>query len=155
MAHPSTSTQRKRLRLGSPDDEKDEKPFIDHSTLYFDDGNVILGAGRTLFCVHRSLLAKHSVVLRDLFDHSKEQFRGVLYVRMEETAEEVEALLNMVYDGLHVGVQDLTVETFPTLATVLRMATKYKINRPCADILARIRAEWPATLAQHDAKQIE
>ncbi|KAJ3018784.1 hypothetical protein NUW54_g250 [Trametes sanguinea] len=113
MAHPSSSTQRKRPRIGSPDEEQDEKPFINHSTLYFDDGNVILGAGRTLFCVHRSLLAKHSLVLRDLFDHSKEQFRGVLYVRMEETAEEVEALLNMVYDGLHVGVQDLTVETFP------------------------------------------
>ncbi|KAJ2997237.1 hypothetical protein NUW54_g7150 [Trametes sanguinea] len=108
MAHPSSSTQRKRPRIGSPDEEQDEKPFINHSTLYFDDGNVILGAGRTLFCVHRSLLAKHSLVLRDLFDHSKEQFRGVLYVRMEETAEEVEALLNMVYDGLSVLVLHLS-----------------------------------------------
>ncbi|CDO74323.1 hypothetical protein BN946_scf184570.g2 [Trametes cinnabarina] len=35
------------------------------------------------------------------------------------------------------------------------MATKYTINRPCTDILARIRAEWRATLAHHDAKEAE
>lgn len=35
------------------------------------------------------------------------------------------------------------------------MATKYKVGRPCDDILARIRAEWPANLVQHDAKERE
>lgn len=54
-----------------------------------------------------------------------------------------------------VDIQQLTVETFPTLATILRMATKYKIERPCTDIIAQIRAQWPATLPQHDARQAQ
>ena len=37
------------------------------------------------------------------------------------------------------------------LATVLRMAAKYKIERPCVDIVARIRQQWPAALAEYDA----
>ena len=44
-------------------------------------------------------------------------------------------------------IQDLTVETFPTLATLLRMSKRYRIEKPAQDIVARIRAEWPATLA--------
>ncbi|KAI0372570.1 hypothetical protein BV20DRAFT_903506, partial [Pilatotrama ljubarskyi] len=147
----SPQPERKRPRL-SPEDEK---PFVNHPTLYFDDGNVILGAGRTLFCVHRSLLSKHSIVFLDLFAQQHERFRGLPHINMEETPEEVEALLNVVYDGLRVEVQELTVETFPALANLLRMATKYKIHRPCTDIIARIRAEWPATLTQHDAKETE
>ncbi|PIL28926.1 hypothetical protein GSI_08973 [Ganoderma sinense ZZ0214-1] len=55
--------------------------------------------------------------------------------------------------GRHLDVQELTVETFPTLATLLRMSKRYQIERPCQDIVARIRAEWPAALAQHDAKE--
>ncbi|KAI0324294.1 hypothetical protein GY45DRAFT_1263095, partial [Cubamyces sp. BRFM 1775] len=156
MAHAESSQpERKRPRLLSEEDEADEKPFVNHPSLYFDDGNVILAAGRTLFCVHRSLLSKHSPVFQDLFDGARDRHRGLLHVPMEETADEVEALLNVVYDGLRVDVQELTVETFPTLANVLRMAKKYKIDRPCADIVARIRAEWPSTLAQHDAKEAE
>ncbi len=50
----------------------------------------------------------------------------------------------------YVDVQNLTVETFPTLAAVLRMASKYKIERPCHEIVARIRKQWPASLADHD-----
>ena len=97
----SSQPERKRPRL-SPEEgeEEDEKPFVNHSTLYFDDGNVVLATGRTLFCVHRSLLSKHSVVFRDLFDGARDRYRGLLHVTMEETAEEVEALLNVVYDGL-------------------------------------------------------
>ena len=97
----SSQPERKRPRLSpEEDEEEDEKPFVNHSTLYFDDGNVVLAAGRTLFCVHRSLLSKHSVVFRDLFDGARDLSRGLLHVTMEETAEEVEALLNVVYDGL-------------------------------------------------------
>ena len=33
------------------------------------------------------------------------------------------------------------------------MSRRYQIERPCQDIIARIRAEWPAVLAQHDAKE--
>lgn len=96
----SSQPERKRPRLSAENEDEDEKPFANHATLYFDDGNVILTAGRMLFCVHRSLLSKHSSVLRDLFEESHARFRGLLHLEMEETSEEVEALLNVIYDGL-------------------------------------------------------
>ncbi|TBU30336.1 hypothetical protein BD311DRAFT_612576, partial [Dichomitus squalens] len=159
MTDPGPS--RKRPKLEEPDEsdtaadspDVDEKPFVNHPTLYFDDGNVILTTGRTLFCVHRSLLSKHSPVFRELFEQKHDRFRGLTQITMEETREDLEALLGVIYDGLRYDVQDLTVETFPTLATLLRMSKQYEVEKPVEDIVARIRAEWPATLAQHDAKE--
>ena len=46
----------------------------------------------------------------------------------------------------------LTIETWPLVSNVLRMCTKYKIERPCTDILQRIRNEWPSTLTLHTVK---
>lgn len=82
------------------DADVDEKPFVNHPTLYFDDGNVILTTGRTLFCVHRSLLSKHSAVFRELFEQEHDRFRGLIQIPMEETPEDLEALLGVIYDGL-------------------------------------------------------
>lgn len=45
----------------------------------------------------------------------------------------------------------LTIENFPLLSSLLRMCTKYEIERPRQDIIARIEAEWPPDLAAHDA----
>ena len=105
MTDPGPS--RKRPKLEDPDSDTaadspdvDEKPFVNHPTLYFDDGNVILTTGRTLFCVHRSLLAKHSPVFRELFQQEHDQFRGLVQITMEETREDLEALLGVIYDGL-------------------------------------------------------
>ncbi|RPD60613.1 hypothetical protein L226DRAFT_461305, partial [Lentinus tigrinus ALCF2SS1-7] len=141
---------RKRVKL-EVEEEPDVKPFQDHPTLYIDDGNVILQTGCTLFCVHKSLLSKHSSVFRELFQQENARMRGLAHYTMEETREDLEVLLNVIYDGLHIDVKDLTVETFPTLATVLRMGTKYNIERPCHEIVARIRKQWPAALVDHDA----
>ena len=89
---------RKRPRLS---EEADEKPFVNHPTLYFDDGNIILRAGWTLFCVHKSLLSKHSSVFRDLFQRMHiDRFRELTLITMEETREDLETLLNVIYDGL-------------------------------------------------------
>lgn len=52
----------------------------------------------------------------------------------------------------HNDFPELNVITFPTLANIYRMATKYRINRARADILARIKEEWPFDLVKHDAK---
>ncbi|PIL28928.1 hypothetical protein GSI_08975 [Ganoderma sinense ZZ0214-1] len=97
---------RKRPKREPDDDtddihvDVDEKPFVNHPTLYFDDGNVILTTGRTLFCVHRSLLSKHSPAFRELFEREHGTFRDLMQILMEETPEDLEALLNVIYDGL-------------------------------------------------------
>ncbi|KAH9944907.1 hypothetical protein B0H21DRAFT_709404 [Amylocystis lapponica] len=147
MVSPEPSRKRPRI---------EEKELVDHPTLYFDDGNLIISCGSTLFRVHRSVLSKHSPTFRDMFqqqdDTKPELLRGCLHVPAHDDREEMEALLGVIYDGCHLDFPQFTVDTFPELANLLRMAAKYRLARVRADILARIQAEWPLTLAQHDAK---
>lgn len=52
----------------------------------------------------------------------------------------------------YVDAEVLTVETFPRIAGLLRICTKYDVQRPRAAILERLRTEWPIALEKHDAK---
>jgi len=140
------------------DSDKLGKVFTDHPTLYFEDGNVILKCRWTLFCVHRTLLSKHSEVLQRIFTPAgpeakpQEFFRGCLLIALDDEADDIECLLNTIYDGLHIDFPTLNTENFPKVAALLRMSTKYKLNRPRAVILDCLRSEWPSTLLKHDAK---
>ena len=100
MAATSSSVSRPAKRSRPESDELEEKPFKDHPTLYMDDGNVIITAGKTLFRVHVSLLANRSPVLRDLLKNTKEKFRGFLHLNVEDSSEDMEALLNVIYGGM-------------------------------------------------------
>lgn len=102
MDDPGSSSQHARKRPRPETDDEDQKPFLNHPTLYFDDGNIILRTGGTLFCVHKSVISKHSTVFRDLVQQgpNHDRFRGLLQVTMEESREDLECLLNVIYDGL-------------------------------------------------------
>ena len=99
MASPGNNLARKRPRL-----EDKDRSYIQHPTLYFDDGNTIISCKSTLFRVHRTLLSKHSPVFKALFERRAakraEPLLGCLHIAAEEDREEVEALLNVIYDGL-------------------------------------------------------
>lgn len=86
------------------DDDFERKILLNHPTLYYDDGNVILRSKSTLFRVHRSILYKNSPVFRELFerreDTQPETLRGCMHIALDDSKEEVEALLNVIYDGL-------------------------------------------------------
>jgi hypothetical protein len=45
------------------------------------------------------------------------------------------------------------VETFPALAGLLRITTKYQIQRPHAAIIEKLQSHWPSSLEKHDEKQ--
>lgn len=100
--HPSP--HRKRPRTDSNSDEQ-AKVFTNHPSLYFEDGNVVLKCGWTLFCVHRTLLSKHSEVFRRMFTpvaeaKPQEFFRGCLLVALDDSADDMQNLLDIIYDGL-------------------------------------------------------
>lgn len=81
-----------------------------HSSLYLDDGNVCLTSGlpdspspRTVFRVHKSLLARHSPVFRDMFAlptdvGGQDQYEGLPLVVMQDHTDDIEALLLALYD---------------------------------------------------------
>jgi hypothetical protein len=52
----------------------------------------------------------------------------------------------------NINFPTLNGENFPIIAGLLRMSTKYKLNRPRCAILDRLRLEWPSSLSKYDAK---
>lgn len=74
-----------------------------HTNLWFEDGNIVLVAQHTAFRVHRTVLAMHSNVFRDMFLIPQpatvdESIDGCPVVRMvEDSAEEVEIVLRILY----------------------------------------------------------
>jgi BTB/POZ domain len=80
--------------------------LTNHPTLYFGDGNVILRCQNTYFRVHRTLLTRNSPVFREIFDERDrdgyEPFRGCILLTLDDDADDMQQLLNKVYDGLYV-----------------------------------------------------
>lgn len=90
-----------------------------HSDLWFDDGSVICQAENTLFKVHMSQLARHSVCFRDMFSlpqpvsmccssndlastcttGNSQQSQRIPVIQLHDTAEDVGNLLTALYDG--------------------------------------------------------
>lgn len=85
--------------------------FEHHASLYLEDGNVCLVSGlpdssspQTVFRgVHKSFLARHSLVFRDLFTlptdaGTQDQYEGLPLVIMQDRTNEIESLLLTLYD---------------------------------------------------------
>lgn len=94
-----------------PDIMTDSPQLEHHSSLYLDDGNVCLTSGlhdspspRPVFRVHKSLLARHSSVFKDMFAlpatdaGDQDQYEGLPLVVMQDHTNGIEALLLALYD---------------------------------------------------------
>lgn len=175
-----SSPDRKRPRAEYDLDATDaangpQTDFENHSTLYFDDGNIIIKCKRTLFRVHRSLLSRNSTVFQELFAQCdarpQDVLRGCPVLSVDDDKDDMQDLLNCSYDALlafsyfirypayqrysHIDFPTLTVENLPALSGLLRLTTKYRVERPRVAILNRLRQEWPSSLAKHDEKMAE
>jgi hypothetical protein len=71
--------------------------------IYMKDGNVVLAAGSTAFKVHKGILARHSVVFRDMFQAGSAnvdtvKFKGRPVVVLHDNPEALASLLKTLYD---------------------------------------------------------
>lgn len=101
--HSSSSPPSKRRR------EDESAPIFKRSNLWFSDGNIVLQAEDTQFCVHRSVLSKYSSVFRDMFslpqssaDMVDEQVDGIPVVILHDMANDVERMIANMYGGRYV-----------------------------------------------------
>jgi hypothetical protein len=93
---------------GAPRNQVDSKLAgleLVRSSIWFDDGNIILvAAGSAAFKVHRGQLERHSEVFHDLFSipQPKEQvlLDGCFFVDLHDCPSDVFYLLTALYDGL-------------------------------------------------------
>lgn len=76
-----------------------------HSTLWFEDGNIVLvtDAENVGFKVHRSILARQSLVFRDMFEipqpMHEEEYDGCAMIHVYDTAADLAIFIEVLYDG--------------------------------------------------------
>ena len=95
MASIDPPSDRKR-----PRSELDAELLVNHPALYFDDGNVILQCGKTLFRVHRSILLKHSTLFQEMLAPTRDTLRNCTLLKVVDDKDDMRAFLNTIYDGL-------------------------------------------------------
>lgn len=86
------------------------QPSAHHPTLYFHDGNIVLGATDTngvlqRFRVHQTVLSSQSVTFAEMLstptndgDSAGGLYDGVPFVFMQDAAKDLEDLLRVLYD---------------------------------------------------------
>ncbi|KAF4610799.1 hypothetical protein D9613_006677 [Agrocybe pediades] len=102
-----TSTPAKRQKMKEDTANATEHGDTQKSYLWFDDGNVVLQAEKTLFRVHKSVLALHSEVFSDMFrlplpsDNSSQPMfeEGCPLILLSDLADDVASLLSNIYEN--------------------------------------------------------
>ncbi|GJE89564.1 hypothetical protein PsYK624_056670 [Phanerochaete sordida] len=98
-----------------------------HQHLWFDDGNIVLLADNVAFKVHRSLLGRHSIVFKDLFELSQpsesvdEQMDGVPLVRLHDSPHELADLLDIIYNGARFFRREREKPSYYLIQSLLRL----------------------------------
>jgi len=75
------------------------------SPTWFEDGNIVLRAENIEYRVHRSVLASHSCIFKDMFSvpqpppESQETVEGCAVIRLSDSSEDISNLLFLLYDN--------------------------------------------------------
>ncbi|KAL1743223.1 hypothetical protein HDZ31DRAFT_65227 [Schizophyllum fasciatum] len=146
-----------KLGAGGPIvDTETEQVLRRHPDLYLADGSVIVRAEDTLFRVHISMLARHSIFFRDVFAMPKggegaDRLDGCPVLFLQDRAEDVANLLSALYDGPI--LRDNSPDDFRVVAGVCRLATKYLIDALRVKTIAHLSKAWSSTLKEWDARE--
>lgn len=140
-----------------------QEPPVKHVDLWFSDGSVVLQAESTLFRVHKSQLARRSVVFSDMFTlpqpvvttshatFADESYEGCPVVRLHDSAEDVSNLLLALYDGPTFGGND--PDDFAIVSGILRLSTKYAMDSLRSKAIAHLNIAWPTSLKGWDLRE--
>ncbi|KAJ3513919.1 hypothetical protein NLJ89_g2688 [Agrocybe chaxingu] len=152
----------KRPKLASGDEDatmSDLSGGITRSEdFWLDDGNIILQAESTQFRVHKSMLARHSTVFKDMFSFPQPAepldpvVEGCPVVTLSDPAWDVEVILSIFYDNVKCSVIDLEKAlSIDEIKAILSMAKKYDIAYLRDRALERLRRCFPTTVKAWDA----
>ncbi|TCD63778.1 hypothetical protein EIP91_004961 [Steccherinum ochraceum] len=113
---------------GSSASEPTPKEWAKHKDLWFDDGNVILAAGNTLFRVYRGLLANASPIFRDMFSIPQpadaETMEGCQVVYLDDPEWDMEIFLELLHKGY--SMDESGIATLGVARALLYFGDKYQ-----------------------------
>ncbi|KAI0783906.1 hypothetical protein BC629DRAFT_1518042 [Irpex lacteus] len=129
--------------------------FVKYADLWFEDGNVVLVAEESGYRVHRSLLARHSDVFRDMFSMPQPPpteegtYEGCPTVMLVgDRAKEVTMILTILYDGGRSFYNDSAPLPGETAIATLRLGTKYGFSDIKQEAMRRISICYPKELRE-------
>ncbi|KAH9908807.1 uncharacterized protein BXZ73DRAFT_109857 [Epithele typhae] len=119
--------------------------------LWYKDGTIVIVAGSTAFCVHSSVLEAVSSVFGDMLNLPQEgdfeTMEGRIVVRVPDSEIDMSHFLRVVFRP---GYDSLAYETkpiaFSALASFLRMAHKYDVDKGFASVVDRLSRRFGAPL---------
>jgi len=144
--------------------EMESPPFQKHPSLYFKDGDIDIRCPSELgppimFRVDKVFLSRHSPIFRDMLSlpltPQIETHDGAPLVDIPDDAQDMEGLLNAVYNPATLTYQRHDPDTPLRAMETLRLATKYGIDSIRNLIIRHIEADWPKTLKEWDSFSAE
>ncbi|KAF7297755.1 BTB domain-containing protein [Mycena kentingensis (nom. inval.)] len=135
-------------------DAEPEPEIIRSPNYWFDDGSIVLQAESTQFRLPKSLLAKHSVVFRDMLSlppppQDEPLIEGCPVVFLPgDKADDWNHLLAVFYP--EDCFSDESCPTLASLAAVLRLSKKYDIAAFRSTCLECLKAEFPSALQGYE-----
>ncbi|KII86149.1 hypothetical protein PLICRDRAFT_700275 [Plicaturopsis crispa FD-325 SS-3] len=122
--------------------------------VWFDDGNVIIQAGSTLFRIYKGILQARSTVFNDMFSFpqpsDQELMEGCPVVLFHDAAPDMTVFLKAIYDS---GFFERPSQTsFSVVAGILRLATKYDVAYLRQRVISQLVEIYPPTLEKWDQR---
>ncbi|KAJ7218100.1 hypothetical protein GGX14DRAFT_517591 [Mycena pura] len=127
-----------------------------HPDLSFADGNIAILTSSVYFLVHNGLLCRHSVPLQQAAKAMDQRIKleGRPVLSLHDSPQDMLYFLCALYDGLF--DLELDPQNFPMVSALLRLATKYQVNRLRGSLLRQMqRVQWPVRLAQWELREAE
>ncbi|KLO13570.1 hypothetical protein SCHPADRAFT_827811, partial [Schizopora paradoxa] len=137
------------------------------ATLWFGDGNIVLSAPSDLaanttinFCVHSGVLRSRCQVFADMLAmpsgsqtaemNSEEVYNGKPRVRMQDSAEDLEAFLKVLYDPWVLSSKKRITALLSRTRGFLSLADKYNLYGMKGFIQNSLEIDWPKSLEHWD-----
>ncbi|KAJ7089729.1 hypothetical protein B0H15DRAFT_269397 [Mycena belliarum] len=141
---------------------------MQHPTLFFDDGDIVLSANTPIgepwrFRVHRLTLSTHSPVFARILNERSQVEQvdtdgiqavdNVRSLKISEPAVDLAALLQCLYypNDMPFKLEEPTVKV--DLAGLLRLCKKYDFVQLVSQVVDQLKYEWPTSLALYEVHE--
>ncbi|KAJ6567037.1 hypothetical protein B0H19DRAFT_1139214 [Mycena capillaripes] len=125
--------------------------------LWFEDGNLVIQAGNSLYRVFRGILARASPIFQDMLSlpqpPDSDLVEGCLIVRLPDPETEVTPFLKAIFDSSSF-MPHPAVTTYDTVVGVLRLSNKYEVDYLRRRAVVHLSSGYPTTLAVRDAGMV-
>ncbi|KAF7297730.1 BTB domain-containing protein [Mycena kentingensis (nom. inval.)] len=136
-----------------PREDSEPAPITRSLEYWFDDGSIVLQVESTQFRVAKSMLARHSVVFKDMLSlplpPDEPLVEGCPVVVLHDSSADWAHLLGAMYTTGGLAEKD-EAPVFQQLAAILRLSKKYDIPELRRRCVGRLKNEFSTTLAAYD-----